>query len=86
MAWRLMVQSRAEKDLAALPRRDREAVNAVLGSLTADPGAVDLKELACSADRWRVRVGQWRVIVRLDNRAGVITVLRVLPRGRAYRD
>jgi hypothetical protein len=52
MAWRLMVQSHAEKDLAALPRRDREAVNAVLGRLTADPGAVDLKKLAGSADRW----------------------------------
>ncbi len=34
----------------------------------------------------RLRVGDWRVLYRADIAAGVLTILRVLPRGRAYRD
>lgn len=33
----------------------------------------------------RLRVGDWRVLYRLDPTARSVTVLRVLPRGRAYR-
>ena len=32
----------------------------------------------------RLRVGAWRVILRLDDEARTAHVLRVLPRGRAY--
>jgi mRNA interferase RelE/StbE len=38
------------------------------------------------SDEWRLRVGDWRVLFRRDPAARVILVLRVLPRGRAYRD
>ena len=34
----------------------------------------------------RLRVGGWRVLYRADVTAGVVTILRVPPRGRAYRD
>jgi len=37
-------------------------------------------------DGRRLRVGDWRVLYRVDLVAGHLTVLRVLPRGRAYRD
>ena len=33
----------------------------------------------------RLRVGDWRVRFQLDYEAQVLEVLRVLPRGRAYR-
>ena len=34
---------------------------------------------------WRLRVGQWRILFTYDHDSGNIVVLRVLPRGRAYR-
>ena len=34
----------------------------------------------------RLRVGDWRVLYRVDAAASSLTILRVLPRGRAYRD
>jgi mRNA-degrading endonuclease RelE of RelBE toxin-antitoxin system len=34
----------------------------------------------------RLRIGDWRVLYRVDVAAAEITILRVLPRGRAYRD
>jgi mRNA interferase RelE/StbE len=33
---------------------------------------------------WRLRVGDWRVLLDIDENARTIKVLRVLPRGRAY--
>ncbi|MFN8525031.1 MAG: hypothetical protein U0821_18200 [Chloroflexota bacterium] len=33
-----------------------------------------------------MRVGDWRVRFSVDDAARVVYVLRVLPRGRAYRD
>jgi mRNA-degrading endonuclease RelE of RelBE toxin-antitoxin system len=34
---------------------------------------------------YRLRVGAWRVRFRVDRQAGALIVLRVLPRGKAYR-
>ncbi|TML96179.1 MAG: hypothetical protein E6G10_27290, partial [Actinobacteria bacterium] len=36
-------------------------------------------------DEHRLRVGDWRVLLRLDRDQRTVYVLRVLPRGRAYR-
>jgi mRNA interferase RelE/StbE len=36
-------------------------------------------------DARRLRVGDWRVLYRIDTAACSLTILRVLPRGRAYR-
>jgi mRNA-degrading endonuclease RelE of RelBE toxin-antitoxin system len=38
------------------------------------------------AQEWRLRVGDWRVRFDRDDEAQAIVVLRVLPRGRAYRE
>lgn len=43
----------------------------------------DVKRLKGSGE-YRLRVGDWRVRFERDNRQLVITVIRVLPRGRAY--
>jgi mRNA-degrading endonuclease RelE of RelBE toxin-antitoxin system len=39
-----------------------------------------------NTDEWRLRVGDWRVRFQQDAETGVVDVLRVLPRGRTYRD
>lgn len=36
-------------------------------------------------DEWRLRVGDWRVIFARDSDAKTLTILRILPRGRAYQ-
>ena len=45
-----------------------------------------MKKLGGADDEWRLRVGRWRVLLDLDNQTGVITITRILPRDRAYRD
>ena len=86
MPWQLAIARRAAEDLDGLPPRDREAVERAITRLLADLGATDLRKLGGRTGEWRLRVGRWRVLLLLDNQAGRITVTRVLPRGRAYRD
>jgi mRNA interferase RelE/StbE len=45
--------------------------------------AGDVKRLRGS-NEYRLRVGDWRVRFEREDRELVITVVRVLPRGRAY--
>ena len=35
--------------------------------------------------RYRLRVGDWRVLFEYDHAGHVLIILRVLPRGNAYR-
>lgn len=86
MSWRLEVTDRAERDLMALPIRDAEAVRRALDQPLLDPRTIDFRKLAGRQGQWRLRVGRWRVILELDNAAGLMRVLRVVPRAEAYRD
>jgi mRNA interferase RelE/StbE len=76
---------RARRDFQRLdPPVQRRVIDA-LDRLTADPPAGDVVKLTASQDEWRLRIGDWRVRFQRDS-TGLIHVLRVLPRGRAYRD
>jgi mRNA interferase RelE/StbE len=69
------------KSLRRLGRRDRERISEAIDRL---PDG-DVKLLRGPERLWRLRVGEWRVICdRLDGER-VVDVLRVSPRGRAYR-
>jgi mRNA interferase RelE/StbE len=84
--WSLEVTGPAGKDLADLPPTQRQAVRRALDRLVDDPSSVDLKKLAGRSNEWRLRVGRWRLVLRLDTSTATMYVLRVLPRSRAYRD
>jgi mRNA interferase RelE/StbE len=49
-------------------------------------GLGDILRLHGTVPEWRLRVGDWRVRYVYDEESRSIRVLRVLPRGRAYRD
>ena len=86
MARRLMIAPRAERDLAAMPRGDRQSVRRAVLRLADDFGGSDVRKLGGRADEWRLRVGRWRVIFQVSEGGTLITVTRVLARDRAYRD
>jgi len=84
---RLVTSSRARHDLRGLSRdvlpRVTEAIDALLDN-PRPPGCRLLHDLHPPA--WRIRVGPWRVIYRIDDDAGVLTLVRVRHRSVAYRD
>jgi len=84
MTWRLEWHERALQDVERLDRRARERIIASLERL-AETGYGDVVPLRGREGEWRLRVGQWRVVFTFDEVNERIVVLRVLPRGGAYR-
>jgi mRNA interferase RelE/StbE len=85
--WAVEFANAARRDLRRLDPPVRDRILTGLESLAADPSQGDVKRLAgIDPPEWRLRVGDWRVRFNRDPATRTIQVLRVLPRGRAYRD
>jgi len=61
-------------------------VTDALTGLSAQPPRGDIRRLTGIEKEWRLRVGDWRVRFTRVQATHTVSVLRVLPRGRAYRD
>ena len=74
MPWDVRLIARGEKELARLPRAERESILRALRRLSSDFGALEIAKLAVGGNRWRLRLGCWRVIMELDNSSGTALV------------
>ena len=83
--WRVQITPPARRDLRRLDPPIRQRVLDALDRLVADTPTGDVIKLQ-GRDEHRLRVGDRRVLMRLDHEQLAVYVLRVLPRGRAYRD
>jgi mRNA interferase RelE/StbE len=82
--WRIELAPRARRDLGRLDRQVQRRIVAALDRLGVRAQlSGDVRRLVGSTD-YRLRVGDWRVRFEIDGDRLLITVLRVLPRGRAY--
>jgi mRNA interferase RelE/StbE len=67
-----------------LARPEREHILKTLEKLPDGPFVLDLKSLRGRTD-WRLRVGAWRILLRMDADARVIVVHDLGPRGDIYK-
>lgn len=82
--WRVEFTPRARKDLLRLDRQVQKRIVDALDRLAAGERlSGDIRRLAGSTE-YRLRVGDWRVRFELDGDRLLITIVRILPRGRAY--
>jgi mRNA interferase RelE/StbE len=54
-------------------------------ALAADPRPPGCRKIVGSRDDWRIRIGPYRVVYEIDDRAKEVRVTRVRPRPQAYR-
>ena len=82
MSRTVVLTASAQRDLRRL---DRPVATRILDALVwlADTGQGDVTRLEGTSDEWRLSVGDWRI--RSDHPARTLEVLRILPRGQAYR-
>ena len=78
MLWDLHIADPAEKELDRAPRKDRERILAVLQGMRENPFRGDIVRLKGLPAGWRRRVGDWRILYRLemDRRLIVVTAVR----------
>ncbi len=85
-AWRVELTPAARRDLRRLDSQIRRRVIDALDGLSAQPPRGDVRRLTGINEEWRLRVGDWRVRFTREQATYTVYILRVLPRGRAYRD
>ena len=82
---RVVILPAAERDVGRLAPEAAERVLRALRTLRDDPrppGSYLLRNWSPST--WRIRVGAWRVLYRIDDDVAVVTVVRVRHRSSAY--
>ncbi|HKP72174.1 MAG TPA: type II toxin-antitoxin system RelE/ParE family toxin [Pyrinomonadaceae bacterium] len=83
MSYRLLVLSRAEKDLKRLPAEYFERVRDAIRNLASNPRPVGSLKLV-GRTGWRIRVGVYRVIYEIDDKQQSVTILNVGHRRDIY--
>lgn len=84
LAWRLVAEKRAEKELDALDQITKERILRALAQLVVDPHrAVNVKAL--HGGLYRLRVGDYRIVYGLREKELVIVLVRVAHRREVYR-
>ena len=85
MTWTVVWSDWALRDLERLEARLSQRIVRAMVSY-GESARGDVKKLQGEEDRWRLRVGDWRVIFRRDSARRELLVLRVFPRQSAYRE
>jgi mRNA interferase RelE/StbE len=75
----------AEKELAALPITVVLRVRAAIDALVLNPRPSGCKKLRNARNRWRVRVGDYRVVYTVDDKQHLVDVEAVRHRRFIYR-
>jgi mRNA interferase RelE/StbE len=88
MTRRVPVSQTARKALEAMPAKEKRRVTDALAALGHDAThprpKVDIKPLeGTHPAKWRLRVGPWRAVYRVEG--DEVLVLEVFRRGRGYR-
>jgi mRNA interferase RelE/StbE len=73
VSWTVEVQRSAEKELAALPPQARERIAEALRAMRDDPFPHGVKKLK-ARDGYRIRVGDYRILFRVDRAARLVRV------------
>ena len=75
MSWRIEVSRAARKELKAIRDKTLKArIVAAIDALADDPRPPGVAKLAGHRDLWRVRVGDWRVVYRVEDGALLVLV------------
>lgn len=85
MPYRLEFVSSAQREFLRLPLPVRQRVAPHVNGLEQNPRPHGVKAMAGHKGLYRIRVGDYRILYKIDDAAQVVTVTRVRPRGAAYR-
>ncbi len=85
-SYRVLIKPSAAKEIEAVDqKKDRQRIVAGIRSLADDPRPPGSEKLAGEDDRYRIRVGRYRVVYSVGDGALLVVVVRVGHRKDVYR-
>ena len=82
--YRVEIQSKALRELKRINRQDRQRILNVIDGLAENPRPIGSKKLTDTED-WRIRVGVYRIVYRIQERRLLVLVVRIGHRSDVYR-
>ena len=82
--YHLVIKPSAAKELDKLPVSVAARIVAKIESLPQVPRPHGVKKLEGEPTRWRIRVGDWRVIFAIDDGQRVVDIIYIRHRSKAY--
>jgi mRNA interferase RelE/StbE len=81
--YELLIQRKAQKQLANITQPYRDRIIAIVRSLSDDPRPPGARKLS-GRDAWRIRIGDFRVIYEINDDALLVLVVSVGHRREIY--
>ena len=84
--YRLLIKPSAAKEIDAIgSKRDRQRIVARIAALSGEPRPIGCEKLAGTANRYRIRQGDYRVVYTIADAARIVEVVKVGNRREIYR-
>lgn len=88
MVWTVNLRKQPLRELAKISAGDRERILKAITKLSQNPfdiSKLDTKKLKGEAEKWRLRVGDYRVIYEILRTEILIDVIKIGSRGDVYK-
>ena len=82
---KVYLERAAERDLRRLSVEDFQRVISHIRGLTENPRPTGCRKISGSERDWRIRIGDYRLIYEIDDKAMAVRVMRLRHRREAYR-
>jgi mRNA interferase RelE/StbE len=85
-SYRVLIKPSAAKEIEAVDqKKDRKRIVARILTLAGEPRPVGSEKLTGQSDRYRIRIGRFRVVYSIADDELVVLVVRVADRKDVYR-
>ena len=81
----VQLERSAERDLKRLAPREFHRIVPDIEALASNPRPKGCRKLSGTDNDWRIRVGDYRIVYEIDDRAKAVRVMRVRHRSDVYR-
>ena len=76
-SWGLKIDKEVYKKLSRFPKRDAERITYMIESLARNPYFGDIDKIKGEDDKWRRRIGNYRVFYNIKQRERTVEVVLV---------
>ncbi len=85
-SYKVLIKRSAAKEIEAVGQKsDRQRIVTSIRSLVRDPRPAGCEKLSGSRDRYRLRVGRYRIVYSIGDTELIVVVVRVGHRKDVYR-
>lgn len=85
-SYSLAIKKSAARELETVPgKKDRQRIVDRIERLAENPRPPGVEKLSGTADKYRVRQGDYRIVYELDEKAGSVLIVKIGHRKDVYR-